>query len=128
MDGREDCMADEVKDGLVVYNTPEDIKPTPQNSRYLGARRPGRPKSPDSIVESLKQELSKNQNGPKIARNLIKIAQNEKKVTAAVVAAKEIADRLDGKPVQGIAVMQVMDESTAQRLLVLAEKYMGPTK
>jgi hypothetical protein len=119
-------MSDEVKpESMIVFNSPDDVPVTADNKKFMGARRPGRPKGPDSVTEALKQQLGIDQNATKIAKNMIGIAQNTKRVNAAVIAAREIADRIDGKPVQGIAVMQVMDEGTAKRLIQLVERVGG---
>jgi hypothetical protein len=93
---------------------------TADNAKFLGARAPGRPKGPATVLEALKVELAKDSNASKIARNLIKIATNEKRVNAAVIAAKEAMDRVDGKPVTPIAVA-TMDDTTALRLVAIAE-------
>jgi hypothetical protein len=117
----------EVKDAI-VYQSPDQIPVTEDNKKFMGAKRPGRPKAPDSIVEALKEELPKDQNSRKIARAMIKVAINEKgKYTnAQVQAAMAIADRIDGKPVQSMLVGAVhMDEQTTKRLVALMETIRG---
>jgi hypothetical protein len=44
---------------------------------------------------------------------------------AAVIAAKELADRSEGKPMQSIQVSQVLDEDTAKRLCEIGEMLQG---
>jgi hypothetical protein len=44
---------------------------------------------------------------------------------AAVIAAKELADRTEGKPVQAIQVSQVIDAATALQLAKIAEMLTG---
>jgi len=120
-------MSDEVKKSEIVFESPADIDPRYHVGNKMSRARGGRPKGPATIVEALKQELAVNQNASKTARNLIRISQNEKRVNAAVVAAKEIADRIDGKPVQPMVIAS-MDEATASRLVAIAEMFLGPNK
>jgi hypothetical protein len=112
-------MPDEVK-GEIVFQNPADIDPRYHVGNKM-AHRGGRPKGPATIVEALKQELARDQNAVKSARNLIRISQNEKRVNAAVIANKTIADYVDGKPPQALVVANVMDDTTALRLVAIAE-------
>ena len=59
-------------------------------------------------------------NAEAIARRMIDIAITGKP-GAAVNAAKELADRSEGKPMQAIQISQVMDEATAKRLVEIGE-------
>ena len=117
-----------MSDDLIISHSPDDLPITPENERFKNGRLPkrvGRPKGPDSVTEALKQQLGVNQNAARIAKNMIGIAQNTKRVNAAVVAAREIADRIDGKPVQGLIVGNVnLDEPTVRRLALLGEMFL----
>ena len=59
-------------------------------------------------------------NADAIALRMIHIALTGKP-GAAVIAAKELADRSEGKPVQSIQVSQVLDEGTAKRLVEIGD-------
>lgn len=114
-------MSDEITkpDSLVVFNSPDDVPVTPDNAKYVGARRPGRPKGPDRVSDALKKKLAEGA-ATKIANGLIKVAVNEngKYTNAQVAAAREVLDRTEGRAVQPIAVANMdMDAATAERLV-----------
>jgi hypothetical protein len=129
-------VPDELKPSHVVFESPEDIpgyKPLPERGKLTRfkagnqiSRGVGRPKGPDRISEALKKELASGA-ASKIARQLAKVAMNEsgKYTNAQVAAAKEIADRTEGRAVQPMIIAEVMDEATADRLLRLAEILTG---
>ena len=91
---------------------------------------PGRPKGSvdranrlsQAYGEMLEQSVADGTmtNADAIALRMIHIALTGKP-GAAVIAAKELADRSEGKPVQSIQVSQVLDENTAQRLVDIGE-------
>jgi hypothetical protein len=72
--------------------------------------------------EMLQCEVAKGEltNAEAIARRMIDIAITGKP-GAAVNAAKELADRSEGKPMQAIQISQVMDEDTAKRLVEIGD-------
>ena len=83
----------------------------------------GRPKTAKTITDALRKAVESGA-GDKIAKNMINLALNAKQSAVQVKASEFIADRLEGRPMQAIAMMQVMDENTAKHLIRIAELFM----
>jgi hypothetical protein len=83
----------------------------------------GRPKVAKTITDALRRYVEKG-DGEKIAKNMIQLALHAKQSAVQVKAAEFIADRLEGRPMQAIAMLQVMDDNTAKRLIQVAQAFM----
>jgi hypothetical protein len=92
----------------------------------LGGRQPGAEDRANKlsvaygeVLEQLVEDGSMSR-AEAIAQRMAHIA-TVGKPGAAVIAAKEMADRSEGKPMQSIQISQVMDQRTAQQLAAIAE-------
>jgi hypothetical protein len=91
-----------------------------------GGRQPGSQDRTNKLSEAYGEALDKLvedgtiTRAEAIAERMAHIA-TAGKAGAAVIAAKELADRTEGKPVQAIQISQVIDAATALQLAKIAE-------
>jgi len=84
----------------------------------------GRPKTAKTITDSCRKLIEAG-NGEKIAKSVLSLALNAKQEAVRIKAAEFLRDGLEGRPMQAIAMMQVMDDNTANRLIQVAQAFMN---
>jgi len=84
----------------------------------------GRPKTAKTITDSCRKLIEAG-NGEKIAKSVLALALSAKQEAVRIKAAEFLRDGLEGRPMQAIAMMQVMDDNTANRLIQVAQAFMS---
>lgn len=82
----------------------------------------GRPKNSKSITDALRKRVE-NGGADKIAESMLALALTAKQEAVRVKAGEFVTDRLEGRPLQAVAMLQMMDENTAKRLIQVAETF-----